>query len=137
MIGNLKRWATALVASALGMLATEASAAELGLRRVLLTTGGVGYFEHEARVEGTADLTLDVRLDQVSDVLKSIVVFDEHTVDSLSRTEMVHDFPNGLGRLVTHARGIDYTIVNGEVLYEPGRRHSGALPGRVLRPARS
>ena len=32
------------------------------------------------------------------------------------------------------AAGIHYTIVNGEVLLENGR-HSGALPGRVLRNA--
>jgi N-acyl-D-aspartate/D-glutamate deacylase len=33
---------------------------------------------------------------------------------------------------VTEAQGIEYTIVNGVVLYEHGR-HAGALPGRVLR----
>lgn len=54
-----------------------ASAADLELRRVLLSTGGVGYFEHEARVSGDAALDLTVRLDQVDDVLKSIVVYDD------------------------------------------------------------
>lgn len=49
----------------------------LALKRVLLSTGGVGYFEHEARVSGDAELTLEVRLDQVDDVLKSIVVYDD------------------------------------------------------------
>jgi N-acyl-D-aspartate/D-glutamate deacylase len=66
-----------------------------------------------------------------------IVIFDEHTIDSLQRTEMIYDFPAGLGRLVTRARGIDYTIVNGQVLYEQGQRHTGALPGRVVRPGRA
>src|SRR5690349_7329962 len=71
-------------ALALGALsavnAAPADAAEtnpLELRRVLLSTGGVGYFEHEATVTGDATLSLDVGLDQVSDVLKSIVVLDE------------------------------------------------------------
>lgn len=68
--------------AALGLLVTaagtNASAEDLALRRVLYTTGGVGYFEHEATVTGDATLSLDVRLDQVSDVLKSIIVFDEH-----------------------------------------------------------
>ena len=50
---------------------------ELKLSRVLLSTGGVGYFEYQAEVEGDAILALDVRLDQVDDVLKSIVVFDD------------------------------------------------------------
>ena len=50
---------------------------ELALRRVLLSTGGVGYFEYEARVDGDAELSLTVRLDQVDDVLKSLVVYDD------------------------------------------------------------
>ncbi len=53
------------------------AAADLTLKRVLLSTGGVGYFEYEALVDGEAELSLDVRLDQVDDVLKSIVVFDD------------------------------------------------------------
>lgn len=52
-------------------------AADLTLKRVLLSTGGVGYFEHEAVVDGDAELSLDLRLDQVDDVLKSIVVYDD------------------------------------------------------------
>jgi hypothetical protein len=54
-----------------------AQAPALELKRVLLSTGGVGYFEFEAQVEGDAGLALPVRLDQVDDVLKSIVVFDD------------------------------------------------------------
>jgi hypothetical protein len=52
------------------------AATKLPLKRVLLSTGGVGYFEHEAVVDGNATLSLEVRLDQVDDVLKSIVVYD-------------------------------------------------------------
>lgn len=47
------------------------------LRRVMLSTGGVGYFEYEAEVNGTAEIQLPVRMDQVDDILKSIVVFDD------------------------------------------------------------
>ena len=53
--------------------AIPAIAANLALKRVVLSTGGVGYFEYEAPVEGNATLTLDVPLDQVDDVLKSLV----------------------------------------------------------------
>jgi hypothetical protein len=52
-------------------------AQELELRRVMLSAGGVGYFEYEATVDGDATLPLSVRLDQVDDVLKSIVVYDD------------------------------------------------------------
>ncbi|MEQ9643772.1 MAG: DUF4139 domain-containing protein [Alphaproteobacteria bacterium] len=51
--------------------------ASLTLKRVLLSSGGIAYLEHEARVDGDARLRLDVPLDQVDDVLKSLVVFDD------------------------------------------------------------
>ncbi|MFI4983231.1 MAG: hypothetical protein ACHQIO_23000 [Nevskiales bacterium] len=51
-------------------------AADLALKRVMLSSAGVGYFEYEAEVDGPAQLGLDVPLDQVDDVLTSLVVFD-------------------------------------------------------------
>jgi hypothetical protein len=60
-----------------GWAGPSAAAEGLRLKRVMLSTGGVGYFEHEAVIEGDAELELDVRLDQVDDVLKSIVVYDD------------------------------------------------------------
>lgn len=59
-------------------------------------------------------------------------IFDYNTVGSGRRAEMRHDLPGGGRRLVMPAHGVQYTIVNGEVLYEAGR-HTGALPGQVLR----
>ncbi len=61
-----------------------------------------------------------------------IVLFDYATVGSDKRPEMRNDLPGGGRRLVVQARGIQYTIVNGQVLYEEGR-HTGAMPGQVLR----
>lgn len=58
--------------------ATPVFAADtLALKRVLLSTGGVGYFEYEAKVTGNETLDLAVPLDQVDDVMKSIVVYDD------------------------------------------------------------
>lgn len=48
----------------------------LNLKRVTLSTSGVGYFEYEAQVERDATLRLPVKLDQVNDVLKSLMVYD-------------------------------------------------------------
>jgi N-acyl-D-aspartate/D-glutamate deacylase len=45
---------------------------------------------------------------------------------------MQEDLPGGGRRLVMPAEGIEYTVVNGEVLYDHGK-HSGAMPGQVLR----
>jgi hypothetical protein len=58
-------------------VASAAQAADLALKRVMLSTGGVGYFEYEAVVAGAGELTLEVRRDQVDDVLKSVVVYDD------------------------------------------------------------
>ena len=54
-----------------------ANAADLSLQRIMLSSGGVGYFEYEATVDGNAALSLDVPLDQVDDILKSLVVYDD------------------------------------------------------------
>ncbi|HEX4171287.1 MAG TPA: DUF4139 domain-containing protein [Acetobacteraceae bacterium] len=65
-----------LVLTLLLLGATPAFAADLTLKRVMLSSAGVGYFEYEAAVEGDATLGLDVPLEQVDDVLTSLVVFD-------------------------------------------------------------
>ncbi|MGD9617556.1 MAG: DUF4139 domain-containing protein [Alphaproteobacteria bacterium] len=66
----------AVIIAASVVVASPAAAATLALKRVVLSNGGVGYFEYEAPVEGDATVTLDVPLDQVDDVLKSLVVYD-------------------------------------------------------------
>jgi N-acyl-D-amino-acid deacylase len=60
-----------------------------------------------------------------------ITIFDPDTVRPLP-LEVVHDFPTGAKRIKEPAEGIIATVVNGEVLMEGGK-HTGALPGRVLR----
>src|SRR3984893_11478581 len=54
-----------------------ADGADLSLQRIMLSSGGVGYFEYEAVVDGNATLSLDVPLDQIDDILKSLVVYDD------------------------------------------------------------
>jgi hypothetical protein len=54
----------------------EASPADLPITRVVLFTNGVGYFEHEGTVTGTQELALDVPLEQMDDLLQSLVVQD-------------------------------------------------------------
>ena len=60
-----------------------------------------------------------------------LVMFDPATVDDVP-PEYVHDLPNGAKRLVARARGIDATIVAGQVVYRDGKE-TGARPGTVLR----
>jgi hypothetical protein len=61
---------------AIWLLLALPALADPQLRRVVLSSGGVGQFEFEGEVDGAAVLPLDVKLDQVDDVLKSLVVDD-------------------------------------------------------------
>jgi hypothetical protein len=104
------------------------------LRRVLLSTGGVGYFEYEAQVSGTAELQLPVRMDQVDDILKSIVVFDNKGntgfVQLPSRaplSDIFRGLPFGPGALESNAALID-ALKGSEVTV----RASDSISGRVV-----
>ena len=55
----VKWWHAAAVFAVVG----PANAADLSLQRIMLSSGGVGYFEYEATVDGNATLNLDVPLD--------------------------------------------------------------------------
>src|SRR3982074_1003560 len=55
----------------------SAVAQDLALKRVMLSSGGLGYFEYEATVDGDATLRLTVSLERVADVLKRLVVYDD------------------------------------------------------------
>ena len=63
-------------------------------------------------------------------------IFDLNTVGSKKRGEMRTDLPGGGRRLVMPAEGVMHTVVNGSVLYED-QKHTGALPGQVLRSGQS
>ena len=73
---------TGLLVGLFGTKLAVAAAANptLALKRVVLSTGGVGYFEYQAKVTGDATLFLEVRRDRVDDVLKSLVVYDTGAV---------------------------------------------------------
>jgi len=64
----------ALVAAA--QAADPPGSAELPLEKVVLFSSGVGFFEREGRVEGDAQVELKFRVDDVNDLLKSMVVQD-------------------------------------------------------------
>lgn len=80
------------------LVAAPAFAAELTLKRVMLSTGGVGYYEYEAEVNGTEQVFVNLRLDQMDDVLKSLVVYDDKggggTVEMPSRAPLDEIFRN-------------------------------------------
>jgi N-acyl-D-aspartate/D-glutamate deacylase len=60
-----------------------------------------------------------------------ITVFDPSRLDA-GDAYLAHDFPANTSRYVVDAEGYEMTVVNGEVLIEGGK-HTGALPGHVIR----
>jgi N-acyl-D-aspartate/D-glutamate deacylase len=59
------------------------------------------------------------------------MVFDPATINPREPEES-SDLPGGATRRKQLAQGIEWTIVNGEILLEEGE-HTGAYPGRVAR----
>jgi hypothetical protein len=59
-----------------GFVSGGAQAAELPIKRVVLSTSGLAQFTHGGEVAPGATLDLSVRLDQVDDLLKSLTIFD-------------------------------------------------------------
>jgi N-acyl-D-aspartate/D-glutamate deacylase len=60
-----------------------------------------------------------------------LMVFDPATICPLEPGE-AHDLPGGARRRKQLAQGIEWTVVNGQVLIERGE-HTGTYPGKVAR----
>ena len=71
----------ALLGICLTNIALRADAADgpdhrLPLKKVMLFNSGVGFFEHNADVEGDAQVELKFNVDDINDLLKSMVLQD-------------------------------------------------------------
>ncbi len=91
---------------------------EEGVRR--LTTDPADFFGIKDRGRLQAGLAAD------------ITIFDPETIGSSNRGERRFDLPGGGKRMVMPSRGVECTIVNGEITYADGTL-SGARSGHVLR----
>lgn len=73
-------WAAVVIgcwaAAALPAAAAEPAESQAPLTRVLLFNSGVGFFEHRTEVEGDATIDLKFNVDDVNDLLKSMVLED-------------------------------------------------------------
>src|SRR5262245_65964701 len=79
-----------------------------------------------ARIMGLTDRGL-VREGMVADLM----VFDPARI-GVKEDEITRDGPNGSPRRVQGAEGVEHVVVAGEHVFAHGK-HTGALPGRVLR----
>ena len=62
--------------STIGAFAAEPAERQLPLRRAVLFSSGVGFFEHRAEVDGNAQIDLKFNVDDINDLLKSMVLQD-------------------------------------------------------------
>lgn len=60
----------------LAVAVSAVGATNLPLQRVVLFYSGVGYFEHQGTVEGDSQVVLSFRVEQINDLLKSLVLQD-------------------------------------------------------------
>src|SRR4051812_24050083 len=56
--------------------APAAGAAQLPIAQVVLFSSGVGYFQREGQVDGNARIDLSFRVEDINDLLKSMVLQD-------------------------------------------------------------
>ena len=95
----------------------EAPGATLPIKRVILYSNGVAYFERRGRVAGHAEINLAFKQSQVDDVLKSLVVLDlGRAASARSATTLPHRPPRASPKSLHH-RGRDETA---------GSRRAGA-----------
>jgi N-acyl-D-aspartate/D-glutamate deacylase len=103
----------------------------IGDRQILSLEEGISRLTaFPARVMGLADRGV-LKPGYAADMF----LFDPAQLRLISKHQ-VQDFPKGGVRYVTEPAGIEKVIVNGEVLVDQGR-HTGAYPGKVLRPVRA
>jgi N-acyl-D-aspartate/D-glutamate deacylase len=100
-------------------------------RQLLTLEDAVRRFTFQpASIMGLGDRGL-VREGLVADLM----VFDLARI-GVKEDEITRDGPSGTPRRVQQAEGVEHVIVGGEPVFEHGR-HTGALPGRVLRARRA
>ncbi|MGP0091168.1 MAG: hypothetical protein ACLPKB_14590 [Xanthobacteraceae bacterium] len=91
-----------VVAMFVAGLSWNSEAAEMPLKRVVLSTSGLAQFTYSGEFAPGSTLDLSVRLDQVDDILKSLTIFDrEGAIGAVSLpgkaplTELFRDLPFG------------------------------------------
>jgi N-acyl-D-aspartate/D-glutamate deacylase len=60
------------------------------------------------------------------------IIFDPATIGTPLRPDQVrHDLPSGGRRLYASVTGMEFIIVNGEIVYDHGKP-TGAMPGQIV-----
>ena len=102
----------------------SSAAGSLPLKRVVILTSGLAYYEHSGQISGDASIDLQFRLDAVNDALKTLIVNDpasvspsityqsEQTLIQTLRSLSVDlsDDP-GLAQILSRLRGAEVSIL--------------------------
>ena len=101
----------------------ERAKVEIPVRRVVLFTSGLGFFEHEGSVDGNVRMELACRNDEINDVLKSMVTQDTDGNSGGARytlptpaDKVVKDLPvdimgsASISELLSAARGAEISV---------------------------
>ena len=75
-VKSVLAWRSIALLLAVTAWAEEPKGANLPLKRVVLFSSGVGFFENSGKVEDDAKVEMKFKVDQINDLLKSMVVQD-------------------------------------------------------------
>lgn len=118
----------ALLLASVATFALPAMAADLPLKRVVVTTSGLALYQHEGTIEGDEQVEISARLDRVDDMLKSLLVLDSKGelggVSLPGReplSQLFRDLPfdendlTSLSRLLNTLKGTPVSIDGGDI----------------------
>ncbi len=123
----------------------QTGSAHLPLKRIVLFTAGVGFFEHQGELIDQAQVELRFRTENINDLLKSMVVIDEGgnvpvvtyaSKDPISRTlkSFAVDLTANptLGELLNQLRGERVRVSAPGVGRDPGEDSAQEIDGLIL-----
>jgi len=119
-----------LLCGLIAAMGSPAGADTLPVKRVILSSSGLVQIDREGSIDGNAEVTLPVPLDQVDDILKSLSVFDgKGKVDSVrlaGKEPLAQEFRtlpfgpadlNSPEALMTALRGAEVSIQGSRVMH--------------------
>jgi hypothetical protein len=116
---------------------------QIPLKRIVILTSGLAYYEHSGRISGDASIDIPFRLDAVNDALKTLIVSDPSSVNpsityqseqtllqTLRSLQVDLSDEPGLAQILTRLRGAEVEIAS-------PTPYTGRIAGIEYRPVAS
>jgi len=111
---------------------SAASTTALPIKKVVLFSSGVGYFERRGEIDGNSRVDLTFQVRDINDLIKSMVLQDEKGLDPVERTlkSFAVNLTNNptFGQVLTQLRGEKVEVV----LNQTTANQPGTITGSVL-----